>query len=307
MRPHYEDMNPSHFRHTQFAVYSTALVTALAVGYDSCQGIVQRYHINKKWFYLYGFMSMFAYLYVRPLIRKRLGSASGAYINWSTVYAVWLCAAVFYHLPSLESMGFDIKADVSILLNIFMLSCVLLGMIVVCYGVLFSFRTVSTKFLYIPPSSKEMFSIVVLNSLTLALACSTYYSFCGNAAIVGEQRDGRLSGEDAVRRYVCMDVLKPLPARRHSAYGSWMIYGDMSVEEETGLGDALVQREDQNYMKNGVISPVFTTWLTLFALIICNSLADFASAYCVKSAYYRPRGKGEFSKTLIFCFNSNGV
>lgn len=29
-------------------------------------------------------------------------------------YILWLCGSVFYHLPSLEALGFDIKADLSI-------------------------------------------------------------------------------------------------------------------------------------------------------------------------------------------------
>ena len=52
-----------------------------------------------------GATCLFAYLYVRPLIRRRLGSASRAYINYSTIYICWLLLAVFYHLPSLESLG----------------------------------------------------------------------------------------------------------------------------------------------------------------------------------------------------------
>ena len=54
---------------------------------------------------LAGATCLFAYLYLRPLIRRGLGSASRGYINYSAVYICWLLMAVFYHLPSLESMG----------------------------------------------------------------------------------------------------------------------------------------------------------------------------------------------------------
>lgn len=124
--------------------------------YTRCpQDIIQRSHINKKWYYLFGAgghwprqarpepavpppaarcpsgsqpllapplapagrgphlhrplragaTCLFAYLYLRPLIRRGLGSASRGYINFSAVYICWLLMAVFYHLPSLESMG----------------------------------------------------------------------------------------------------------------------------------------------------------------------------------------------------------
>ena len=215
-------MSTAQFRHTQYAVYITALATALSLGYDSAQGIVQKYHINKKWFYLSGIMTLFAYLYVRPLIRKRLGSASSAYINWNTMYALWLCSAVFYHMPSFESLGFDIKADVSIMLTIFLMSCALLGTLAGMYGFVTSLRSVSKRLLFVPPSSKEMFGVVIMNSMTLAMACSTYYSFCGNASGSGGMA---YNPNDAVRNYICSDLLKPLSPHRHKIFSGWVLYG----------------------------------------------------------------------------------
>ena len=40
------------------------------------QGVLQRYELNKKWYYLWGVTCFFAYLYLRPLIRRGIGSAS---------------------------------------------------------------------------------------------------------------------------------------------------------------------------------------------------------------------------------------
>ncbi len=40
------------------------------------------------------------------------------YINLSTAYIGWLMLAVFYHLPSLEALGFDVRADVSLALSV---------------------------------------------------------------------------------------------------------------------------------------------------------------------------------------------
>jgi hypothetical protein len=281
-------MSPTQFRHTQYAVYITAMATALAAGYDSCHTIVQKYHINKKWFYLYGIMIMFAYLYVRPLIRKRLGSASSGYINWNTVYAVWLCSAVFYHMPSFESLGFDIRADVSIMLTVFSMSCALLGTLAGTYGFLTSIRSVSKRLLYVPPSSKEIFGVVIMNSMTLALACSTYYSFCGNSL----EHSKSSYPDDVVRNYICSDLLKPLSPHRHRIFSSWVIYGEHLQDNQTSITtynnetsiQHIVVEPDEKILLKGYISPVFTTWLTMFFLFICNSSADFVAAYCVRSA-----------------------
>ena len=49
------------------------------------------------------------------------------YINWSTAYILWLLSAVFYHLPSLQSLGIDARADLSLLLTTFLLTLGVLG------------------------------------------------------------------------------------------------------------------------------------------------------------------------------------
>jgi hypothetical protein len=209
----------AHHTHTPIGVYGVGLFSLVCTFGDSVQGFLERYHINRKWFYLYGGWScrvaaaswrqrrrpravrrlqlqqrpavrrpqdghpaaapaparpaagvlcFFAYLYMRPLIRANLGSAHrcrrlppppggrawrsccragrgepgagllplalrwlrhpplpplflprSGQLNYYTLYISWLCTAVFYHLPSLETLGIDVKADVSLLLSVF--------------------------------------------------------------------------------------------------------------------------------------------------------------------------------------------
>ena len=68
-----------------------------------------------------------------------------------------------------------------------------------------------------PPARPTLFcpqawSVVVLNSMTLALACSTYYSFCGNAAAGGGAQWGGGSGQ-SVKALVCSRWLPPVTAQ----------------------------------------------------------------------------------------------
>ena len=78
--------------------------------------------LNQKWWLTYGGVLSAAYLYLRPLIRRQLGSAEQGYINFYSVYIAWLCSAVFLHLPSVGELGVDFKADLSILLTTFLVS-----------------------------------------------------------------------------------------------------------------------------------------------------------------------------------------
>jgi hypothetical protein len=215
------------FRHTRYAVYLTTLLSFLCVFYDSAHTLSRDFPINKKWFALLLLTLLFAYLYVRPLIRERLGSASSATINWSAVYAAWLVSSLLYHFPPLDKLGFDIKADLSIALTIFLMSCVPLG----CMVGLLSFLNKLTSV-----GSRELVGVVIMNSMTLAMACSTYFSFCGSG-IGNMVTKGRDAHDDEVKQYVCGKLLRPLDVGAYGFYRPYVMYDEAT----------------------DVISPVFTT------------------------------------------------
>ena len=47
-----------------------------------------------------------------------------AYINFTSLYIVWLCGALAYHLPSLEAFGIDVRADLSLTIVVFIATLV---------------------------------------------------------------------------------------------------------------------------------------------------------------------------------------
>ena len=53
--------------------------------------------------------------------------------------------------------------------------------------------------------------------------CSTYYSFCGNAAKTGAASGKGIAGE--IRSAVCNSWLKPIDMNQHPTFSSWVIYG----------------------------------------------------------------------------------
>lgn len=272
----------SPFQHTHFSMYAVGLCALCFICYDSVQGIVQKYDINKKWFYLYGATCLSAYVYVRPLIRRRLGSAASGYINWSTVYIAWLCGAVFYHLPPLESMGFDVRADLSVLLTTFLLSLTTLGALTLVHGAAVALRALRPRLLA-PTGGRSVWVAVLLNSANLAVACSSYYSFCGNAAAAKGQHLGRADLKTAV----CGRWLAPLPAPEHPAFAGWVLYGEAvgaagnATAAASGKGAG---GEEGAAAAPGAISPVLTMWLTLAAMFVANCGADYAAAAALSAA-----------------------
>ena len=53
-------------------------------------------------------------MYIRPFIRHKIGSASQSWLNPYALYIGWLLSSLLYHLPTLEHMGINVKADVSL-------------------------------------------------------------------------------------------------------------------------------------------------------------------------------------------------
>ncbi len=51
------------------------------------------------------------------------------YINLYSLYIAWLASAIFIHMPSLESLGLDVRADVSTLLVTFVVTLGVLGVL----------------------------------------------------------------------------------------------------------------------------------------------------------------------------------
>lgn len=258
-------------------------------------------------------MCFSAYLYVRPLIRRRLGSVSSGYINWTTVYAVWLCAAVFYHLPSFNSMGLDVRSDLSMLLTVFLLSLLVLGALSALHETAVAFRLVAPRLVDANSGARHVFTLVILNAMTFAIACSTYYSFCGNAAASANAQSGLggASAADILRASICSKWLHPVSAVRHPAFSAWVIYGEAAGNASSAaalveaampppLEAPAVLNVDIPLDGRGAvplpaaeaISPVFTTWLTLFAMFIANCVADYAAAATTSAAYSPGQRRG---------------
>lgn len=192
---------------------TTALPTPVAAPeklFVNPQALSTRFVLNQKWWLTYAGVLSAAYLYLRPLIRRRLGSAEQGYINFYSVYIAWLCSAVFLHLPSVGRLGIDCKADVSILLTTLLVSgrnvslavctmhahllcwtsvmynpsafglhsIALLQVTLVAVGIAHALHGLAVTLHVMAPSlynpaagRREIASIALLNSVTLAVAC----------------------------------------------------------------------------------------------------------------------------------------
>ena len=220
------------------------------------------------------------------------------------MYVLWLMAAFIYHLPSLESMGFDIKADISMLLSSFLLSGAVLGGLSALCSAAVSLGWISPRLLRHTGTMGQLFSTIILNSFNLAVVSSTYYSFCGNGDVVSTDMMMNAPQSGSIRDLVCGRWLHPLPSNRHPAFARWVIYVEsvplnVSVEidalqfqnDSSRLTEDRVIDVRSNLSRKGQgiaadsISPVFTAWITILSMMCINWASDYAASVVFSSAY----------------------
>lgn len=112
-----------------------------------------------------------AYLYLRPLIRRRLGSAQSGYVNYYSLHIIWLCSSVFLHLPGLAELGLDVRADMSILLTTFLVSLAALAVAHGLHSLAVTFHVIAPALQNPSAGRREVLSIALLNAITIAVAC----------------------------------------------------------------------------------------------------------------------------------------
>lgn len=62
---------------------------------------------------------------------------------------------------------------------------------------------------------------MLLNTLTLAMTCSTYFQLCGN----GGTREG-LQDSSFLHQAVCGHWLAPIATKEYPNFSAWMLYGE---------------------------------------------------------------------------------
>lgn len=70
-------------------------------------------------------------------------------------------------------------------------------------------------------TQQAVWTCTLLNTLTLAMTCSTYYQLCGNGGI----REG-LQDSSFLHEAVCAHWLSPISTTEYPNFSAWMLYGE---------------------------------------------------------------------------------
>lgn len=109
-----------HSRHAVIAVFIGCL---FFISSDNMHTLVQKLDSNIKWWSMYGCLLGFFYFFSSPFIGKTI---KPSYSNFSRWYIGWILVAALYHLPSFQSMGVDMRMNLSLFLTIYVSSILFL-------------------------------------------------------------------------------------------------------------------------------------------------------------------------------------
>ncbi|KAJ9567503.1 hypothetical protein OSB04_003469 [Centaurea solstitialis] len=263
---------PYPHEHSRHAIIAVAVGCLFFISSDNMHTLIQKLDKNIKWWSIYACLLGFFYFFSSPFVGKTI---KPSYSNFSRWYIAWILVAALYHLPSFQSMGVDMRMNLSLFLTIFISSIFVLLVFHLVFLGLWYIGLVSR----VAGRRPEILTILQ-NCAVLSVACCVFYSHCGNHALnekpFGRKDSGLFSlwrkGERSslvakfLKMYefkdeVCKSWFAPVGcARDYPLLSKWVIYGEFSCSGPCESSDE--------------ISPIYSLWATLIGLYIANYVVE---------------------------------
>ncbi|XP_059637902.1 uncharacterized protein LOC132279866 [Cornus florida] len=278
-----------HSRHAIIAVFVGCL---FFISSDNMHTLIQKLDNNIKWWSMYGCLLGFFYFFSSPFIGKTI---KPSYSNFSRWYIAWILVAALYHLPSFQSMGVDMRMNLSLFLTIFVSSVLFLLVFHVIFIGLWYIGLVARV-----AGKRPAILTILQNCAVLSIACCVFYSHCGNRAILREKPfERRNSGwfsfwnkqerntwlakflrMHELKDQVCSSWFAPVgSASDYPLLSKWVIYGELACSGSCpGSSDE--------------ISPIYSLWATFIGLYIANYVVERSTGW----ALTHPLSVKEFEK-----------
>ncbi|XP_076912626.1 uncharacterized protein LOC143570994 [Bidens hawaiensis] len=257
-----------HSRHACIAVAKSSL---FFISWDNMHTLIQKLDKNIKWWSIYICLFGFFYFFSSPFLGRKIRPS---YSNFSKWNILWLLVAALIHLPSFQSMGVDLRMNLSLFLTIFISSIFVLTVFHLLFLGLWYIRLVSHA-----AGRRPEILTVLQNCTVLSVACCVFYSHCGNHA-PNESQFGQndmglfalwQTGErsELLAKFLKMFELKgeecgwfaPVPARDYPIHSKWLIYSEVQSADE--------------------ISPIFSLWATFIGLYIANFVVERSTGWAL--------------------------
>ncbi|XP_047309169.1 uncharacterized protein LOC124912574 [Impatiens glandulifera] len=283
--------HPYPHEHSRHAVIAVVVGCLFFISSDNIHTLVQKLDSNIKWWSMYGCLLGFFYFFSSPFLGKTI---KPSYSNFSRWYIGWILVAALYHLPSFQSMGVDLRMNLSLFLNIYVTSILFLLVFHLVFLGLWYLGLVAR----VAGSRPEVLTIVQ-NCAVLSMACCIFYSHCGNRALLKEKPHGKsynwfpfwkkqepkawiakLLRINEMKDEICSSWFAPVgSASDYPLLSKWVIYGELACN---GSCDGSSEG----------ISPIYSLWATFIGLYIANYVVERSTGW----ALTHPVPEKEFEK-----------
>ncbi|PNY03968.1 hypothetical protein L195_g000379 [Trifolium pratense] len=273
---------PYPHEHSRHAIIAVAVGCLFFISSDNMHTLVEKLDNNIKWWSMYVFLFGFFYFFSSPFLVKTI---KPSYSNFSRWYIAWILVAAVYHLPSFQSMGVDMRMNLSLFLTIYISSIVfLLVFHIIFYGLWY------IGFVSRVAGKRPEILTILQNCAVLSVACCVFYSHCGNRAMLRERPLERKNSNwfssfwkkeerntwlakflrmNELKDQVCSSWFAPVgSASDYPLLSKWVIYGEIACNGSCpGSSDE--------------ISPIYSLWATFIGLYIANYVVERSTGWAL--------------------------
>ncbi|KAJ6872253.1 hypothetical protein NC651_031379 [Populus alba x Populus x berolinensis] len=200
-------------------------------------------------------------------------------------YIAWILVATLYHLPSFQSMGVDMRMNLSLFLTISVSSILFLLVFHIIFIGLWYIGLVSRV-----AGRRPAILTILQNCAVLSVACCVFYSHCGNLANLRDRRSQRKYSSwfsfwkkeerstwlskflrmNELKDQVCSSWFAPVgSASDYPLLSKWVIYGELGCN-----GSGCAGSSDE-------ISPLYSLWATFIGLYIANYVVERSTGWAL--------------------------
>ncbi|CAI0558244.1 unnamed protein product [Linum tenue] len=273
---------PYPHEHSRHAIIAVVVGCLFFISSDNMHTLIAKLDNNVKWWSMYACLLGFFYFFTSPFLGKTI---KPSYSNFSWWYTAWILVAALYHLPSFQSMGVDMRMNLSLFMTIYVSSIVFLLVFHIIFLGLWHLGLVSR----VAAKQPEILTIFQ-NCAVLSVACCVFYSHCGNQALMKDrplQRSlsswfpFRKKGEintwlakfirmNELKDQVCSSWFAPVgSASDYPLLSKWVLYGEIGCS-----GDECAASSDN-------ISPIYSLWATFIGLYIANYVVERSTGWAL--------------------------
>ncbi|CAA0830296.1 Calcineurin-like metallo-phosphoesterase superfamily protein [Striga hermonthica] len=273
---------PYPHEHSRHAVIAVIVGCVFFISSDNMHTLVQKLDSNVKWWSMYACLLGFFYFFSSPFIGKTI---KPSYSNFSRWYIAWILVAALYHLPSFQSMGVDMRMNLSLFLTIYVSSVLFLLIFHLVFIGLWYIGIVAHV-----AGRRPSILTILQNCAVISVACCVFYSHCGNLAIIRdetfekwqwgwlrlwkkEQRSSWIAKfvrMNEFKHQVCNSWFAPVgSASDYPLLSKWVIYGELTCS-----GVSCAESPDE-------ISPIYSLWATFIGLYIANYVVGRSTGWAL--------------------------